>query len=35
MSNIQVGKQIITGMTNFSNSGKAEKYADSSTKILL
>ena len=30
----QTLKQIITGMTNFSNSGKVEMYGGSTAKII-
>ena len=34
ISTVQYGKQIITGMTNLSNSGKVEMHADSRAKII-
>ena len=34
MSKVQYGKQIITSMTNFSNSVKVEMYGDSRAKII-
>ena len=34
MSNVQYGKKIITGMTNFSTSGKVEICGDSRAKII-
>ena len=34
MSNVQYGKQIISGMTTFISSGKVEMYGDSTAKII-
>ena len=33
-SNVQYGKQIITGMTNLSDSGKVKLHGDRRAKII-
>ena len=35
MSNVQYGKEFITGMTNFSSSGKVKMHGDSRANTYI